>query len=95
MKTNWFQRHLNWTWVLAYPAAWVLILIGVGLDSIFNTKVMSMVALISIVILFLTVSIWVIVMKGRSVLWILLVSIWSPLWLENKINKENQDGNAK
>jgi len=69
---NWFQRHLNWTWVFAYliwlPLNWS--------DSIIPWILGD--------ILLLVVSGWVIKQKGRSLWWLLLLWVFSPLWLKNK-----------
>ena len=69
---NWFQRHLNWTSVFAY-------LIWISLD--FSD---SVIAWILSGIFLLVVSGWVIKRKGRSLWWILLTPVFSPLWLRNK-----------
>lgn len=69
---NWFQRHLNWTWVFAY-------LLWIPLNWSYNI-------IISIIgcIFLLVVSGWVIKQKGRSLWWIFLTPVFSPLWLKNK-----------
>lgn len=69
---GWIERHLNWTWVFAY-------LIWFPLNAIDN-------AVTSIIgaIFLLYVSGWVIKQKGRSLWWIFLTPVFSPLWLKNK-----------
>lgn len=69
---NWFQRHLNWTWVFAY-------LIWIPLNA-----VDSIVPQIIGAVLLLFVSGWVIKQKGRRLWWMLLTPVFSPLWLNNK-----------
>ena len=69
---NWFQRHLNWTWVFAY-----LIWISMNASNDIVPQIMGDIFL-------LVVSGWVIKQKGRSLWWILLTIIFSPLWLKNK-----------
>lgn len=71
-ELNWFQRHLNWTWVFAW-------LIWIPLNASDD-----LVAQIIGAILLLFVSGWVIKRKGRSLWWILLTPVFSPLWLRNK-----------
>jgi len=78
-EMNWFQRHLNWTWVLALvpvlglPALWVVRTETVGgLEA----------ALLGLAML--VVSNFVITDKGRSRWWLLLSGVLSPLWLKNK-----------
>ena len=75
---NWFQRHLNWTWVLVY-LAWIPL----------NASD-ELVPQIIGAILLLLVSGWVVKRKGRSLWWVLLTPLFSPLWLKNKrtIRKE-------
>lgn len=69
---NWFRRHLNWTWVLAY-------LIWIPLNAPENVAPQIVGA-----ILLLLASGWVIRQKGRTLWWILLTPVFSPLWLKNK-----------
>ncbi|MFC1967128.1 hypothetical protein ACFLV2_00570 [Chloroflexota bacterium] len=69
---KWFQRHLNWTWVFAY-LIWFLL-----------NRSESVVVWLSVIILLLIVSGWVIKQKGRRLWWILLTIVFSPLWLSNK-----------
>ena len=92
---NWFQRHLNWTWVLAY----LLILVGAFmfgalmgiLDPNVDEDAVGVVAEIFGGIFIIIVSGWVIRQKGRSLWWLLTVPLllgWGlPLWLENKKRK--------
>lgn len=75
---NWFQRHLNWTWLFAY-------LIWIPLNYSDNT----MPPIIGAIFL-LVVSGWVIKQKGRSLWWILLTIVFSPFWLKN-MNLVNHD----
>ena len=85
---NWFQRHLNWTWVLAY----LLLIVGAFmfgalmgiLDPNVSEDAVSVVAQIFGGIFILVVSGWVIRQKGRSLWWLLLSGVFSPLWLENR-----------
>ena len=69
---NWFQRHLNWTWVFAY-----LIWIPLNLSHSITLWIIGDIFL-------LVVSGWVIKQKGRSLWWIFLTPVFSPLWLKNK-----------
>ena len=69
---HWFQKHLNWTWVLAY-----LIWLPLNLSYSIVPQVIGAIFL-------LFVSGWVIKQKGRSLWWILLTPVFSPLWLKNE-----------
>lgn len=86
-KMNWFQRHLNLTWVLGYPVTLGVMLYitefimgGAGGGYSTARDVIGGVA----VVIMLGVSAWIIHQKGRSLWWILLAGHLSPLWLENK-----------
>ena len=72
---NWFQRHLNWTWVFAW-------LIWIPLNASHNIAPQIIGS-----IFLLVVSGWVIKQKGRSLWWVLLTIVFSPLWLGNKKNE--------
>jgi hypothetical protein len=69
---SWFQRHLNWTWTFAY-----LTWIPMNLSYDIEPQIIG-------AILLLFVSGWVIKQKGRSLWWILLTPVFSPLWLKNE-----------
>ncbi|MFC1871293.1 hypothetical protein ACFLYF_02685 [Chloroflexota bacterium] len=71
-ELNWFQRHLNWTWVFTY-LIWIPLNAS---DDAFPPIIGG--------IFLLLVSGWVIKQKGRSLWWILLTPFFSPLWLKNK-----------
>ena len=87
-RMNWFQRHLNWTWVLSY----LLMLVGAFMfgflmflaDPNISEDAVGGVAEIFGSIFMLVVSGWVIKQKGRSLWWLLLSGLFSPLWLSNK-----------
>ncbi len=79
---QWFQRHLNWTYVLANLslslvvwAEWELRLVGFAMWPIAG---------------------WIIIQKGRSLWWLLLAPVFSPLWLTSKKTESltNTDGAA-
>ncbi len=73
---NWFNKHLNWTWVLAYALQFNTL----G----FETPIPFYSYLISIYfyICFLGITLWVISRKGRRWLWV-LIPISAP-FLRNK-----------
>jgi tetratricopeptide (TPR) repeat protein len=96
-RMNWFRRHLNWTCVsgyllmlimatpwgiitwLAYPAA--------GQDTLYGM------AAIAGGIIMLSAGGWVIKQKGRSLWWLPLAAVFSPIWIgnESKYNKAIAD----
>jgi len=72
---NWFQRHLNLTWVFTW-----LIWIPLNYSDDAIPPIIGAIFL-------LVVSGWVIKQKGRSLWWILLTPFFSSLWLKNKKKK--------
>jgi len=76
-KKNWFRRHLNWTWIFVY-------FIWFYLSA--TTSDHSPLALPSVVGsgFLLIISGWVIKQKGRSLWWIFLTPLFSPVWLKNR-----------
>ncbi len=84
---HWFQRHLNLTWVMSLVVVmgslslWVVRSEGVGG---LETTLLGIAQLV--------VSERVISEKGRSLWWLLLSPLFSPLWLSNKhtqvVNKQ-------
>jgi hypothetical protein len=90
---NWFQRHLNWTFVLSWLASFVAALMGgdsieVSADGIFMNSSSLLGLVVPIAVLFVP-SAWVIRRKGQSLGWILLAGLLSPLGLGNK-KKESE-----
>ena len=67
---NWFQRHLNWTYMLANLALSLVVMVEREL--------------LIVGLAMYPIAGWVIIQKGRSLWWILLTPIYSPLWLKNK-----------
>lgn len=72
---NWFERHLNWTWVLGWLFIPVLSVVGGEIGNWVGS------------IFWLIISGWVIKQKGRRLWWLLLSWVGSPLWLKNKKRK--------
>jgi hypothetical protein len=73
---NWFQRHLNWTLVVAAIATFFLVFIisfflGLFIPDISEAAVTILGWAISLIAMFVTV-IWVLLQKGRSPLWVLM-----------------------
>ena len=76
---NWFQRHLNWAWIFVYLVWFVS-------NAATITTPFSIPSIIGLAFL-LVVSGWVIKQKGRSLWWLLLMPVFSPLWLKNMKGK--------
>ncbi len=85
---NWFQRHLNWTYILAWGAClFIAFIVGTYLaisDTYATEKTMSDLSNIIAVVVMLPTSIWVLYRKKRSMWWLLLAGWFSPLWLWGK-----------
>lgn len=88
-KMNWFQNHLNWTYLLTWllvpillALLYMIVSIAIGAPLPF---ILSFPVIFSIILLVdLSVGGWVIKQKGRSLWWLLLFGWFSPLWLDNK-----------
>jgi hypothetical protein len=90
---NWFERHLNWTWMFGLITFYFIQIVATPsragylttsqLEEAYNTS--FTVWLLSLCILYLPLTGWVLRQKGRS-LWFLLISgfLFLPLWIENK-----------
>ena len=89
-ELNWFQRHLNWTYILGYVIVIVLsFIVGfilVGIDPYVADESLDTVGYLMYFIIMLPMSIWVLKRKNRSLWWLLLANWLSPLWLGNKSN---------
>ncbi len=99
---NWFQRHLNWTWVFGFLLTLVLMTVVVvvielvalivggeaaGVERLMVDQLEDAVQKLVGGVIMLVVSGWVIRQKGRSLWWLLLSGLFSPLWLENRSPK--------
>ncbi len=82
---EWFKRHLNWAWVIFY-ILFLLVYICMRQPSNLPDPLPLIVVLMAEIIALL-VGLWVLKQKNRSLWWILLQNIGSPLWLSNKSTK--------
>jgi hypothetical protein len=69
---SWFQRHLHWTWICGNSLTLIL---AIYYPEDYGFPICILVFLLS--------SGWVIKEKGRSMWWILLSPLLSPIWLIN------------
>jgi len=82
---EWFEKHLNWTCVLALLPLTVvnqLSLLPIVPDNITLNIILFVFWILSI-IFYLVVSGWIISKKGHSLWWLLLSGVLSPVWLSN------------
>jgi hypothetical protein len=96
---KWFKKHLNWTWVFSWllmqviglTSYWLIISGHTSIGGIVtDAGLISLLLLIFSFIFLLVISGWVIKQKGQNLAWIILVAYWSPVWLRNKNNVQDQ-----
>ena len=95
-ELNWFQSHLNWTYILGYVVVLMLSFI-VGfisgtIDPYGYEETIDVVAYLITFIIMLPMSIWVLKRKNRSLWWLLLAGWFSPLWLGSKSKEIDHEG---
>jgi|GEM_PF-4185311 len=82
---TWFERHLNWSWVIAWVVQFILgSLANLCRDYPNGPVGLAIVLYFTQMATILYASFWVFSNKGRSPLWIFLMPPLSPLWLSNK-----------
>jgi len=88
MKPTWFQRHLNWTYVIGIAAGYAFaFILGFAMgysDPDVNDDAAGLVGQLGFIAVIFAVGGWVLVAKGRSLWWVLLAGWGSPLWLGNR-----------
>lgn len=99
VKLNWFQRHLNWTFILATPTSYVFYFVTVFAGGLFwvlidpnvseeDLDAFGRIMWIGMLIIFLLICGWILGQKGRSLRWLLILFVpfgWVAfLLLENK-----------
>jgi len=87
-ETSWFERHLNWTMVLAWIGSY-LVIYGVWFLAILadpNVSEDAFIAAYFIIPLALSVGVgqWVLRKKNRSLAWLLICWTWFFLLIENR-----------
>lgn len=91
-EKNWFERHLNWTMVLAWVGSYLIVIIvwilAILADPYISDDALIAIYVILYVIIPLIVSIavgqWVLRKKNRSMWWLLLSSSIFFLFISNK-----------
>lgn len=76
----WFQKHLHWAWVLALMIELGMLALWVSEDNGVGGLEVILLGLAQLV-----VSGRVVIGKGRSLWWLLLSPLFSPLWLSNRM----------
>jgi len=84
---EWCKKHLNWTWTISYILFLLVYLCMVQPNSLPDP--LPLITVLIVEVIALIVGLWVLKQKNRSLWWILLQNIGSPLWLSNKSPKSN------
>ena len=87
-RTTWFERHLNWTMVLAWVGSYVICVIGgllLGLTNPYmSEEVLYGIGIIIGLIVILPVGYWVLKKKNRNMWWLLISGSLFFLLLQNR-----------
>ena len=92
---NWFERHLNWTMVLAWVGTYVIIFLVAffmaSADPYVSEEAVSAMGLIIGLLAPIPVAWWVLRKKNRSLAWLLLS--WTVFFLLIGNKSDNQERN--
>jgi len=94
-RMNWFERHLNWTMVLAWVGASVIAfavaLLILAADPYVSEDELSAIGFVIVLVVSLAVGRWVLRKKNRSMWWLLISCSAFFLLLSNKSPTQVQD----
>jgi hypothetical protein len=95
-ERSWFERHLNWTMILAWLSTYLVTFIVVSLVIMANPYVSDDILVTIVVIANLAVVIavgqWVLRKKNRSLAWLLISWTWFFLLIENHSVMRDEHG---
>lgn len=95
-ERNWFERHLNWTMVLAWLSTYLVTFIVASLVILANPYVSddTLVAILVIANLAVVIAVgqWVLKKKNRSLAWLLISWTWFFLLIENHSSLRDEHG---
>ena len=87
-ERNWFERHLNWTMVLAWAGSYLIVFIVAFLVVLADPNVsgdaLTVMGYIIGLIISIAVGQWVLRKKNRSLAWLLISWTWFFLLITNK-----------
>jgi len=87
-RMNWFERHLNWTmvlaWVGAYVIAFAVVLLILTASPYVSQDELSAIGFVIALAVSLAVGYWVLRKKNRSMWWLLISWSYFFLLLSNK-----------
>lgn len=84
---NWFQRHLNLTWLITWLSYPIVAMIFISVNKEFASFFALLVYLYMLCLFIITI--WVLKNKSRSLWWLLIPYSW--LLLSNKNEQYNKD----
>jgi len=86
-EMNWFERHLNWTMVLAwlgtYAVSFILASLLILIDPYMSDDPFFAIIVIANLAVVIAVGQWVLRKKNRSLAWLLICWTWFFLLIEN------------
>jgi tetratricopeptide (TPR) repeat protein len=95
-ERNWFERHLNWTMVLAWAGSYLIVfivafLVALGDPNISEDAIAGMGLIIGLIVS-IAVGQWVLKKKNRSLAWLLICGTWFFLLIENHSFMRDEHG---
>jgi len=87
-EKNWFERHLNWTMVLAWVGTYLIVfivwLLVILMDPYISDDALGGISVIIGLIVSIAVGQWVLRKKNRSLAWLLICWTWFFLLIDNQ-----------
>jgi len=87
-ERNWFERHLNWTMVLAWAGSYLIVfivwLLVILADPYISDDALGGISVIVSLIVSIAVGQWVLRKKNRSLAWLLICWTWFFLLIDNQ-----------
>ena len=89
-NVKWFNKHLNWTWLIALVIGFILAIVVqiiVHTQDPYDPKISGIAHIVFYLVLLVVLipaSVYVVVKKGKSFWLLLLIGWFSPLWLANR-----------
>jgi len=87
-EMNWFERHLNWTMVLAWAGSYLIVfivwLLVILADPYISDDALGGISVIVSLIVSIAVGQWVLRKKNRSLAWLLICWTWFFLLIDNQ-----------
>jgi tetratricopeptide (TPR) repeat protein len=91
-EQNWFERHLNWTMVLAWASSYLVVFIVALGDPYISEDTLWGIGVVIGLITSIAVGQWVLRKKNRSLAWLLICGTWFFLLIENHSIMRDEHG---